>query len=150
MPNEFALLLMTCLGPLAAGDNEALATPGERDRAYHQLVQFLMSWAHTMKRRGVLRTFGWVATAASVGHFPDSDERARVTAVLSNPGRVDAHTIEHFETVLWRCKRQDDGLGARGVLDTVLAQRSLLRSLLPDCPASLQPRLLAGQATRRH
>lgn len=150
LPAEFAPLLMTCLGSLTAGDSAALATPHERDRAYHQLVQFLTSWAHTMKRRDALRTFGWAATATAVGHSPDLDEQARVAAVLSNPGRVDPHTIEHFETVLWKCKRQDDALGARGVLDTVLAQRSLLRSLLPDCPASLRPRLLSalGLASR--
>jgi len=36
------------------------------------------------------------------------------------------------------------------VLDTVLAQRSLLRSLLPNCPDSLRPRLLSalGLASR--
>ncbi|MGH3771902.1 MAG: hypothetical protein ACRDRW_10980, partial [Pseudonocardiaceae bacterium] len=119
LPGEFAPLLMTCLGSVTASDSEALATPHERDRAYHQLVQFLTSWAHTMKRRNALRTFGWAATAAAVGHSPDSDEQARVAAVLSNPGRVDAHTLEHFETVLWRCKQQDDTLGPQGVLDTV-------------------------------
>ncbi|MGH3720137.1 MAG: tetratricopeptide repeat protein [Pseudonocardiaceae bacterium] len=144
LPGEFAPLLMTCLGSVTARDSEALATPHERDRAYHQLVQFLTRWAHTMKRRNALRTLGWAATAASVGHFPDPDEQARVATVLSNPGRVDARTLEHFETVLWRCKQQDDALDPRGVLDTVLAQRSLLRSLLPGSPASLQPRLLSA------
>jgi hypothetical protein len=143
LPGDIAPLLMTCLGLLTAGDSAALATPQERDQAYHRLVQFLLSWARTMKRRHALRTLGWAATAASVGHWPDPDENARVAAVLSNPSRVDAHTLEHFETVLWRCKRQDDSLGPQGVLDTVLAQRSLLRSLLPGCPEALRPSLLS-------
>ncbi len=143
LPDELAPLLMTCLGPLTASDGDALATPRERDHAYHRLVQFLTSWAHTMKRRDMLRTLSWAATAASVGHFLNPDEQARLAAVLSNPGRVDAQTIEHFEALLWRCERQDDALGPCGVLDTVLTQRSLLGSLLPDCPASLRPRLLS-------
>jgi uncharacterized protein YjiS (DUF1127 family) len=51
-------MLMTCLNFLSAGDGAALTTPAERDRAYHQLVQFLTSWAHTMQRRNALRTLG--------------------------------------------------------------------------------------------
>ena len=145
LPGDVAALLMTCLGLLTAGDSAAMARPQERDQAYHRLVAFLTKWAHTMeKRREVLRTLGWAATAASVGYSPNPDEHARVAAVLSSPGRVDAHTIEHFETVLWRCKLQDDALGPQGVLDTVLAQRSLLRSLLPGCPETLRPRLLSA------
>lgn len=144
LSGELAILLMSCLESLTVGDGAALTTPGEHDRAYHQLVQFLTSWAHTMQRRNALRTLGWAAAAASVGHFPDPDEQTRVAAVLSNPSRLDARTLEHFEAVLWGCKRQDDALGAHGVLDTVLAQRSLLRSLLPGCPAALRPRLLSA------
>ncbi|MGH3886620.1 MAG: hypothetical protein ACRDSZ_08620 [Pseudonocardiaceae bacterium] len=143
LPDDLGPLLMTCLGSLTACDGKALATPGQRDHAYYRLVQFLTGWAHTMKRRDVLRTLGWAAAAASVGHCLDVDEQARLAAVLSNSGRVDAQTIEHFEAVLWRCERQDDALGPRGVLDTVLTQRNLLGSLLPDCPASLRPRLLS-------
>ncbi len=96
-----------------------------------------------MKRRNVLRTLGWAATAASVGHSLDLDEQARLAAVLGKPGRVDARIIEHIDAVLWRCTRQDDALGPHAVLDTVLAQRHLARSLLPDCPAALRPRLLS-------
>lgn len=143
LPGELAPLLMTCLGSLTDDDGDALTTPRERGRAYPRLVQFLTTWAHTMKRRDVLRILGWAATAALVGYSLDVDERARVSAVLSNPGRVDAQTIEHFEAVLWHCERQDDALGPRGVLDTVITQRNLLGSLLPDCPEALRPRLLS-------
>lgn len=133
---------MTCLGSLTASDGEALDTARGRDDAYHRLVQFLTSWAHTMKRRDVLRALGWAATPALVGHSLDPDEQARVAAVLGNPGRVDEQIIEHIEAVLWHCRMQEAALGPRAVLDTVLAQRNLARSLLPDCPAALRPRLL--------
>jgi len=143
LSEDLAPLLMACLGALVTPDGDALATARGRDLAYHRLVQCLMSWAHTMKRRDALRTFGWAATAASVGHRLDPVEHARVAAVLSNPGRVDTQTIEHIEAVLWRCERLDDTLGPQGVLDTVLAQRNLARALVPECSAALRPQLLS-------
>ncbi|MGH3938825.1 MAG: hypothetical protein ACRDTG_09340 [Pseudonocardiaceae bacterium] len=82
------------------------------------------------------------SSALSCCHSPD--EQARIAKVLNNPGRVDAATIEHFETILWRCKRLDDAFGARGVLETVLIQRQLLHTLREDCPADLWPRLLSA------
>ncbi|MFN2496705.1 MAG: hypothetical protein ABR608_12475, partial [Pseudonocardiaceae bacterium] len=149
-PAELGVLLMTCLGSPAPFEGDALETPAGRDRAYHHLVSFLTSWAHTMKRRLMLRTLGWAATAASVGYPLNPDEQARVGSVLSNQARIDPQTIEHLDAVLWHCKRQDDALGPRGVLDIVLAQRDLVRSLLPQCPAPLRPPLLAtlGNASR--
>lgn len=149
-PGELAVLLMTCLGSPGPFDGDAQETPAERDRAYHQLVSFLTRWAHTMKRRLMLRTLGWAATAASIGYTLSPDEQARVGSVLSNQARIDAQIIEHLDAVLWHCKRQDDALGPRGVLDIVLAQRELVRSMLPQCPATLRPRLLStlGNASR--
>jgi hypothetical protein len=143
LADEPGPLLTRCLALVTAGGSEALAVPGERDHAYHQLVQFFTGWAHTMKRRGMLRTLGWAASAAAVGHLLEPDEQGRVASVLGNSGRVDGRALDHFEAVLWHCERQDDALGPRGVLDTVLTQRSLLGSLLPDCPAMLRPRLLS-------
>lgn len=142
-PGDLAVLLMTCLGSSGLLECDAPAMPEAQDRAYDQLVQFLTSWAHTMKRRAMLRTLGWAATAASVGYSLNPDEQARVGSVLNNAARFDTHTIDHLDAVLWRCKRQDDALGPRGVLDTVLAQRELIRSLVPQCSATLQPRLLS-------
>jgi tetratricopeptide (TPR) repeat protein len=136
-------LLTSCLALVTAGDSEASAAPGGRDHAYHQLVQFFTGWAHTMKRRHMLRILGWAASAATVGHLLEPDEQVRVASVLSDSGRVDARTLDHFEAVLWHCERQDDALGPRGVLDTVLTQRNLLGSLLPGCPAMIRPRLLS-------
>lgn len=142
-PGDLAVLLMTCLGSPGPFDVDGQVTPAERYRAYHQLVQFLTSWAHTMKRRAMLRTLGWAATAASAGYFLDPDEQTRVGSVLSNQTRTDAPTIEHIKAVLSHCERQDDALGPRGVFDIVVAQRELALSLLPDCPAFLRPHLLS-------
>ncbi len=151
LPDDLAPLLMTCLGSLTGSDGDALATPGERDQAYHRLVQFLTSWAHTMNRRNALRNLGWAATTASLIPTIDRDGPQRVVAVLGQPGnRVDAQIINYIDTVLWHCTRQDDAFGPHAVLDTVLAQRQLARTLLPKCPESLRPQLLStlSSATR--
>ncbi|MGH3913477.1 MAG: hypothetical protein ACRDTC_08710 [Pseudonocardiaceae bacterium] len=143
LPDDLTVLLVNCLTTLTAPEDDTLLTPHGGDRVYHRLVQLLTRWAHTMKRRLMLRSLGWAATAASVGHLIDPDEQARVMTVLNNPSRLDTATLEHFEAVLWHCQRQDDTLGPRGVLETVLIQRQLLHPLLADCPATLQPRLLS-------
>lgn len=143
LPGTLATLLMTYLGSAPAG-RDALSTPRERDHTYHQLVQFLRSWAHNMDRRDMLRVLGWAATTASLSAAIDPDQHQRVASVLSTPSRVDAQTIEHIEAVLWRCRRQDYVLGPQAVLDTVLAQRDLARTLVPECPAALRPRMLSA------
>jgi tetratricopeptide (TPR) repeat protein len=126
-------------------------TPRERDRAYHLLVQFLRSWAHSMDRRGVLRLLAWAASVASVFPATVGDESERVASALSGSGRIDGQTIEHIEAVLWHCRRQDYALGPQAVLATVLAQRDLARALEPDCPAHLRPRMLSviSEASRQ-
>lgn len=143
LPDNFATLLVRYLGSLAPSDHNASATPRDRDRAFNQLVQFLTSWAHTMKRRELLRTLGWAAAAASTFYAIDIEEQQRIASALSKPSRVDTATIEHIETVLWRCQRQDDALGPQAALDTVLAQRNLARVLVRECPAPLRPRMLS-------
>jgi hypothetical protein len=143
LPENVSVLLMQYLGSLAPSDRDMRTTARDRDHTFDQLVHFFTSWAHTMKRRKLLRTLGWAAAAASVFHTSDLEEHERVAAVLSNPNRVDAATIEHIETVLWCCQRQDDTLGPQAVLDTVLAQRNLVRVLLRECPESLRPRMLS-------
>jgi hypothetical protein len=45
--------------------------------------------------------------------------------------------------MLQRCKRQEDALGPRAVLQTVLAQRQLVDALLAECSDALRPRLLS-------
>jgi hypothetical protein len=143
LPEDFATLLVQYLGSLALSDRDVFATPRDRDRAFDQLVQFLTSWAHTMKRREVLRILGWAAAAASTVYTLDLEQQERLASVLNKPSRVDVQTIEHIETVLWRCQRQDDALGPQAALDTVLAQRNLARVLVRECRAPLKPRMLS-------
>jgi hypothetical protein len=120
-----------------------LITPRDRDRFFDQLVQFLTSWAHTIQRRKLLCNLSCAAATALLFQNIDPEEQQRVAAVLSKPSRVDAATIEHMETVLWRSQQLDDTLGPLAALDTVLAQRTLARALERDCPASLRPRILS-------
>jgi tetratricopeptide (TPR) repeat protein len=98
-----------------------------------------------MDRRELLRLLGWVATtvAASPVSSLDSDEQERLAKAIAAPSRVDNKAIDHIETMLQHCKRQDDALGPHAVLHTVLAQRELVCSLLEECPAGLRPRLLS-------
>ncbi|HET9257862.1 MAG TPA: hypothetical protein VFO16_22045 [Pseudonocardiaceae bacterium] len=146
LPDSVVALLMQYLGSLAPDDREVLATPRERDRAYHQLVLFLRSWARTMYRRDVIRMLGWAAITASLFPALNADEQQRVASVLSGSSRVDAQTIEHIEAVLWHCRHQDYALGPQAALDTVLAQRDLARVLLPECPDDLRLRMLSAQS----
>jgi hypothetical protein len=114
--------------------------PMQQDQDFDQLIQFLTSWANAMNRRDLLRTLSWAAAAASMRHTTDLE---RVSSVLNNGNRVDGQVIDHIEAILWRCQRQDDALGPQAVLNTVLAQRDLVRGLLPECPATLRPRMLS-------
>ncbi|HEY2762968.1 MAG TPA: helix-turn-helix transcriptional regulator [Pseudonocardiaceae bacterium] len=128
-----------------------LSTPGQvvpiewRNQLYEQLRTFLRGWAHTMQRREHLRLLGWVATAVAASQISclNSDEQERLAKVIAAPSRVDEQTIDHIETMLQHCKRQEDSLGPHAVLHTVIAQRELVSSLLEECPAELRPRLLS-------
>ncbi|MGH3996720.1 MAG: hypothetical protein ACRDTJ_04575, partial [Pseudonocardiaceae bacterium] len=144
LPDHFIKLFIQYLGSLAPSNGDVLGAPRERDRAYHRLVQFLRSWAHTMDRRDVLCVLAWAAATASMFPATAGDEYERVASVLSASSRVDAQVIEHIETVLGCCRRQNRALGPQAVLTTVLAQRDLTRALVPDCPADLEPRLLSA------
>ncbi len=146
LPDTFVAMLMQYLGSLVTSGPGAHITPRDRDRAYHQLVEFLVSWAHTMDRRDAIRLLAWAASAASVLPATVGAEHARVASVLSTSNRVDVHVIEHIEAVLWHCRQQDYALGPQAVLSTVLAQRDLTHALVLDCPDVLRPRMLSAQS----
>jgi len=117
-----------------------------RESDYNQLVKDLTEWALRMQRRDILQWLSVAAAAAAAAPILDGlepSEQQRVTEALVAPGRVDASVIDHITAVLWRCMRQDDSLGPQAALDTVLAQRSLARMLLPDAPAGMRTRLLS-------
>ncbi|HKR49654.1 MAG TPA: hypothetical protein VJT72_08770 [Pseudonocardiaceae bacterium] len=114
LPDQVVAVLMQYLGSLLApSDRETRITlrDRDRDRAYHQLVQFLRSWAHTVGRRNALRLLTWAASAASVFPATVGDEHERVASVLTTSSWVDAQTIEHIEAVLGHCRQQDHALG---------------------------------------
>lgn len=115
------------------------------DRLCAQLKNVLGEWANTMNRREVLRLLGWAAAivAASPMGGLDADDQQRLTQAIALPSRVDTQVIDSLEAMFGQCKRQEDALGSRLVLDTVLAQRRLIHRLLKDCPAPLRPRLLS-------
>jgi hypothetical protein len=146
LPHDIAALLVPYLGEARALVRSNLTSPRERERAYDRLVQLLSRWADTVQRRELLRLVGWAASAVAAaplleGLYPE--EQVRVTQAIETPSRIDAATIDHIEAVLWRCIRQDDALGAQATLDTVRAQRDLVRLILPECPTALRPRLLS-------
>ncbi|MGQ0775089.1 MAG: hypothetical protein ACT4NY_11840 [Pseudonocardiales bacterium] len=131
---------------LAFLSSSAQAVPAEwRKQLRGQLRTFLREWANTVERREHLRLLGWMA--ASVAASPilslDSDEQERLAKAIAVPSRVDGQSIDHIETILRECKRQEDAFGSRAVLHTVLAQRELVDSLLDECPDELRPRLLS-------
>ena len=124
---------------IAASDT--LAT---RETGYHQLVQNLIEWACRMKRRDILQWLSAAAAAAAAAPVLDGldhAEQERVARAFATPSRVDDTVIDHIEAVLWRCMRQDDALGPQAALDTTLAQRNLVRGLLPSTPDPLRDRL---------
>lgn len=146
LPQDVIALLVPYLGEARALVRGNLTSPWERERAYDRLVELLSGWADTVQRRELLRLVGWVASAVATAPLLDGlhpDEQVRVAQVIERPSRIDAATIDHIEAVLWRCIRQDDALGAQATLDTVRAQRDLVRLILPECPTALRPRLLS-------
>lgn len=108
-----------------------------------------------MQRRGLIQLFGQLTAGSTLaspvfgglqllGNLVDPDEHERVTETIVSPERVDERVIGHIETMLWACQRQEDTFGPQSVLNTILDQQRLVHDvLLPACPDSLLPRMLA-------
>jgi transcriptional regulator with XRE-family HTH domain len=146
LPSELADLLSGQLRPLTPLDDNGRISARERDDTFARLVRFLIGWADSMERRELLRILGWAtsaAIAAPVFTVLDAEAQERIAGVIAAPSRVDETVIGHIETVLQRCRLQDDVLGAQATLDTVLAQRGLVQAMLMECPDTLRPRLLS-------
>lgn len=146
LPDDIAALLLPYLGEAWALVRSNFASARDRDIAYDRLVRLFSGWADSMKRRELLRILGCAASAVAGAPLLEglhSEEQARAARAVEAPSRVDATTIDHIEAVLWRCIRQDDALGAQATLDTVLAQRNLVRLILPECPTALRPQLIS-------
>ncbi|MGH3866107.1 MAG: helix-turn-helix transcriptional regulator [Pseudonocardiaceae bacterium] len=111
-----------------------------------QLVTLFCGWVGGMNRRELIELLGWatgtVATSSGVGAL-DINEQERLVRAIVSPDRVDERVIDHLAAMHQFCKHQEDTLGSRAVLSTVLAQRHLVSGFLADCPATLRPRLLS-------
>ncbi|MGH3873647.1 MAG: helix-turn-helix transcriptional regulator [Pseudonocardiaceae bacterium] len=128
-----------------AGDtSDEISTDGG-DQLIDQLVRLLCGWVGAMNRRELLQLLGWAVavTASPVVNSLDIEEQERLARAIVSPSRVDEQVIDHLHTMLQDCKRQDDALGSRAVLNTALAQRDLVRGLLAECPDGLRSRLLS-------
>jgi DNA-binding XRE family transcriptional regulator len=144
---ELAEGFATPLDYLTFLSSAAWCVSGEQgDRIYDQLTQRLRHWAGVMNRRELFQLFGWTAAtiaASSALSGLDDEEQDRLARAIVAPSRVDSQVIEHLAAMLQYCKQQDDLLGPRAVVRTVLTYRQLARHLLTECPARLRPRLLA-------
>lgn len=126
---------------------QPLSSARDRERTYDRLVELLTRWAGDMDRRELLRLLGWAATSVAViptaGPHLDPDQAQRVVTGLVAPARIDAVALDHLEAVLWHARRADDLLGPHAALQTVVAQRDVIRWILTDCPSPLRDRALA-------
>ncbi|MGH4014809.1 MAG: hypothetical protein ACREMZ_16685 [Gemmatimonadales bacterium] len=132
---------------LAFLSTPAQAVPVEwRDQLHEQLSKkFLREWANTMERREHLRLLGRMATAVAASPILslDSNEQERLSKAIAQPSRVDSQVIDRIDATLRHCQLQEDALGSRAVLPTLLDQRNLVDDLLAECPDHLRARLLA-------
>lgn len=128
-----------------SGAAREVATGGG-NQVTEQLVRLLCGLVGAMNRRELLQLLGWaVGTVISspVVNGLDAEEQERLARAIVLPSRVDEKVIDHLHTMLQHCKRQDDALGSRAVLNTALAQRNLVRGLLVECPADFRSQLLS-------
>ncbi len=143
---ELAEGLAGPLMPLAFLSSMTQEIPAEwEDWLRDQLTNVFGEWAHTMNRRELLWLLGWAATVVAAAPVSglDTDEQERLAQAIASPSRVDARVIDHIETMLSQCRRQEDTLGPHAVLATVLAQRQLVHALLAECSTVFRPRLLS-------
>ncbi len=101
-------------------------------------------------RRDAIRLLGSVLTAVGLpGLDLDPDEHTRLALAVATHRRVDAQVVNNLAATLTYCKRLEDTLGPREVLDTIVAQHRLVGRLLKgDCPHNLvKPLRLAHSTT---
>lgn len=143
-------LRATAPQPLHDPDGEdtarEVAADGD-DQIAEQLVRLLCGLVGAMNRRELLQLLGWTVSTVVISPVAsnlDTDEQERLAQAIVSPNRVDDQVIDHIEAMFRHCQRQEDALGSRAVLPTVLGQRDLVRDLLAECPVNLRPRLLSA------
>ncbi|WP_433723861.1 helix-turn-helix domain-containing protein [Nocardia sp. CA-129566] len=95
-----------------------------------------------VERREFVRLMGIVAAQISAPAATENMVMGRPILSRANL-RVDEEVIDGIEAILAKAMDTDDQFGPGLVLRSVLTQRSLVASLLPDCPSQLRPRLLS-------
>ncbi|MGH3797508.1 MAG: helix-turn-helix transcriptional regulator [Pseudonocardiaceae bacterium] len=117
------------------------------DELIGRLAKLLCRWVGAMNRRELLHFLGWAASTATalplVGAL-NTDEQERLVRAIVSPSRVDERVIDHIDAAIRHCQLQEDALGSRAVLPTLLGQQNLVRELLAECPANLRSRLLSA------
>ena len=98
-----------------------------------ELMAVVTKLVQSVGRREAMRLVGCVLAAVGLSGL-DADECTRVVQAWEAPRRVDAQVVENLSVTLAQCKRLEDKLGPREVLDTVVAQHGLARRLLVGCP----------------
>ncbi|MGH3906928.1 MAG: helix-turn-helix transcriptional regulator, partial [Pseudonocardiaceae bacterium] len=136
------LAYLSRVGSLAGGVSGAVS-----DEIVAQLARLLCGWVGAMNRRGLIQLLGWAASTATalpvIGAL-NTDEQERLARAVVSPNRVDDKVIDHIDAMIRHCQLQEDALGSRAVLPTLLGQQNLVRELLAECPANLRPRLLSA------
>ncbi|WP_147288818.1 hypothetical protein [Nocardia mexicana] len=96
-----------------------------------------------VERKTFLQVLTGSMAGLALGAAGLTEAHERLVKAVDEPSRVDAALIEHFDRICDYCRRQDDIQGAQAVLTVAQAQLRLLHAMLADCPARLQPQLLA-------
>ncbi len=127
------------VGPAGHGD---VVWPPETlvsGKLAQELMAVVAKLARLVGRREAIRLAGSVLAAVGLSDL-DSDGYMRVAQAVKSPRRIDAQVIDNFRIMLAVCKRQEDTLGPREVLDTVKAQHAIVRRLIvqSDCPDKLR------------
>ena len=129
-----------------AGSLAGEVTAEGNDEVVGRLVTLLCRLVGAMNRRELFELLGWATgtvITSPVLSALDPDELERLARAIASPSRVDQQVIDHLAAILQHCKRQNDALGPRAVLNTVIAQRNLVRDLRAECPSALRPNLLS-------
>jgi transcriptional regulator with XRE-family HTH domain len=122
--------------PALLGDNGGAAWPDTvPDGVSGELAQELMAvmerLVRSVGRRQAMQLAGRLLATVGVSGL-DADEQARMVQAVAAPGRVDAQVVNNLAATLAHCRRLEDTLGPRAVLDTVLAQHELVHHLLHE------------------
>jgi transcriptional regulator with XRE-family HTH domain len=111
-----------------------------------ELVDMITSLARSLGRRDALHMISLTLAAIGLSDL-DPDEHTRLARTVACPSRIDAQVINNLAITLASCKRAEDKLGPRQILDTVIAQHQVVHRLLEDCPSTLRKPLYQLDST---